>query len=64
MTQHLIPQDVRRLSVGCPTTLCYYTITCCAVVVIVMQKDEMQNVISLPVVTSADLILSEPQQVV
>jgi len=29
-----------------------------------MQKDEMQNVISLPVVTSADLALSKPQQVV
>jgi len=29
--------------------------------VTVMQKDEMQNVISLPVVTSADLTLSEPQ---
>jgi len=29
--------------------------------VIVMQKDEVQNVISLPVVTSADLTLLEPQ---
>lgn len=32
--------------------------------VIIMQKDEMQYVISLSVVTSANLILSEPQQVV